>query len=486
MRALITTLITLFFVAACTEKVSEELKDSNQASSASSSSSASASKQLEFKLVHTMSDDFSHYLHDAESLTDECSVSIANGVLSAENYDRTDTDVAKDCFLEVEEMDLFFQGANLKVTADEGMCEYMAFRPFSFWQYQAGRTTKVLHTVQCEDNTCHTECGQTFHDAGFAFSTTQEAASFCHFDHTQNIDESLNPPNCDEGAVTVITYSSTGQSDPNGDGSDADETCTPIVADSEEVVECGGEYTECLAGPAKELVSGFPDVSGVIIYNEDLSPIEEEYEIPSPDSQGYSKNMYIANYMRSCFDTTTPDKSNSVSGLLTHFNADFKGYELEGLRRLPSLSDTDSSGSFSYPTTDANGDGIDDYEIYSTAPFRGAYPTRPYYAFYCFDKAYDIKAQIRLFIRDWDRNFEKTYAFLNKTSDVGNATKLMDTLYGNTGTCGVDMDCYDNDNQSWNNKYDWDDFFQNGLLLNSQCTEMNTLDSKANFPRYNL
>ena len=486
MKGLIPILLLLGLQIACTEQVSEELKDSNQASSASSSTNISSDTKLEFKLVHTMSDEFSHYMHDAESLSGECALSITNGELKAENYDRTDTAIAKDCFLEVEELDLFYQGANIKITADQGMCEYRSFRPFSFWQFQAGATTKTLYTFVCEDPACNVNCGKTFTDPGFTNEMTtvpEEITSLCQFDHTQEFDESLNPPNCDEGSITIETTTYTGQDDPAGDGS-SPSTCS--FSTTSEVTECGGEYTACLAGPARDLVPSFPDAAGVIYYNEDLAAIDETYEIPSPFSKGYSSNMYIANYMRSCFDTTTPDKSNSVSGLLTHFNADFKGYELEGLRTLPSLSDTTSSGSFSRPSIDTNSDGENDYRIYSTAPFRGWYKTKPYYEFYCYDKAFDIKAQIRLFIRDWDRNFEKTYAFLNKTSDVGNATKLMDTRYGNTSTCGVDMDCYDNNYQSWNNVYDWDDFFQDGLLLNSQCTEMNTLDSKQNFPRYNL
>lgn len=497
-------LITSLFLAfSCTEQVSEELQDSAQASSASSS--AAADKKLTFKLVHTMSEEFSHFMHDAESLSEECKVVATSSGLNAKNYDRTNTDIAKDCFLEVEEMDLFFQGANLQLTADEGMCEYISFRPFSFWQYQAGKTTKTLHRVECADVACSTKCGQTFEtftgdvdsDTGvvtadfddFGSTTILEASEFCHFDHSINPDESEDAPNCDEGTVITKVYTFPGESDPDGDPTTNDSTCTttpPALTDTEET-ECGGEYTACLAGPAEDLVPNFPDNVGKIIYNEDLSAIDESYELPSPDSKGYGSNMYIANYMRSCYDTTTTDKSNSALGLLSNHTADFLGYEVEGLRTLPDTSDTDAQGNFQ---TQSPSDGSTDYVVWSTAPFRGKHHTRPYYGFYCFDKAYDIKAQIRLFVREWDRNFPENYTYLNKTSDVGASTRYMDTRYGNTGTCGVDMDCYDNDYEAWNNKFDWDDFlngYDSGTRkINSQCTEATTLDDRDNFPRWRL
>ncbi len=57
---------------------------------------------------------------------------------------------------------------------------------------------------------------------------------------------------------------------------------------------------------------------------------------------------------------------------------------------------------------------------FAADPFLGLNGARvnPFYTFYCLDRAYEVKARIRMAIRDWDRVFPSTTADLELISDV--------------------------------------------------------------------
>lgn len=73
-------------------------------------------------------------------------------------------------------------------------------------------------------------------------------------------------------------------------------------------------------------------------------------------------------------------------------------------------------------------------------PFGGE---SPFYEFNCLDAAQDVKARIRLTIRDWDRSFR----IKDNITELIPASLLMNS----TGTTPLGL--------SWNNNYDWDDAY---------------------------
>lgn len=512
----IITLNLLLALSSCTESVSEQLKQNNLSQTNTTSTTTTST----FKVLNAMPSNFSHFIHDAESTSDGCSIS--SNSLKAQDYDREDTNIAKDCFLEVEELDLFYQGASLNVSADEGMCEYIVFRPFYFWQYQAGKTSRTVYKVEC-DETCsaNSNCGKYFKTATGSLAgylteislTDDDVNYLCQFDHTKksDLDQDQNPPNCDEGKITVITHS--------WSDADSDAFCdaTPEVDTTES--DCGGEMSACLAGPALDIVDNFPNSTSEIIFNENLTAIDKTYEIPASYDKGYLTNMYAANYMRSCYDTSS-DKT-AANNFLT---SDFLGFNLETFSKIVGTYTTDDQGYFAFPEIAEVGAVSDSYKytIYASNPFRGApYKGMPYYGFYCLDRAFDVKAQLRVFIREWDRTFQSTNLFLNKTSDVEQTTRYMDTQDSADSIDCTNQDCYDND-VAYNNFYDWDDFLQskypedwaatdsgdvnlfdysndaysNGTManinertskrINNECSDFNSPYYEYNFPRQGL
>jgi hypothetical protein len=53
-------------------------------------------------------------------------------------------------------------------------------------------------------------------------------------------------------------------------------------------------------------------------------------------------------------------------------------------------------------------------------PFLGLVaPVNPFYTFYCYDDAFDVKARIRMVVREWDRIFPTDSSDLELLSDLG-------------------------------------------------------------------
>jgi hypothetical protein len=101
-------------------------------------------------------------------------------------------------------------------------------------------------------------------------------------------------------------------------------------------------------------------------------------------------------------------------------------------------------------------------EPYAAEPFLGLkvdddhdYRVNPFYTFYCFDEAYEIKGRIRMVVREWDRIFPTATTSLSYISDIGSLTSSrQDYAYGQTSENPGDPDGYN----SYNDLKDWDDF----------------------------
>jgi hypothetical protein len=76
-------------------------------------------------------------------------------------------------------------------------------------------------------------------------------------------------------------------------------------------------------------------------------------------------------------------------------------------------------------TTQINTDTVRYGRPYASDPFLGhgtpgsnAYRVNPFYTFYCMDRAFEIKARIRMVVREWDRVFPSSTGNMELISDA--------------------------------------------------------------------
>ncbi len=474
---LIICLLSSFFVG-CNEEIADEIKNT---------SDISGKNDIDFenksiRLVHKMRNELSFYMHKEGTIDQACELSAPALGFNAEDYRKSDKNYAIDCVLEAQELDLYFQGVEFEVQVDDFLCEYVRYKPFRFMQFQPGSTVRTVYNVSC-DSVCAdqrpADCDKTYLTAnggiddgdpfvsGVTFTDADgDAATTCNYDYS----DTTGFPNCDEGTINIINRQlvAIGEKDIlDDDGNPTGETEPDCSTDADVGFreqassrnKCGGDHLNCLEGPALQDLD--PELSSLIFDNIELNELTEEFSYEAPINREDGTNRYLANYSRICSSTTSDKNADGV-----YENLLFKGFEVEGFRN--------TAGSLT-ETYDDNGDGLTDRISFASSSFRSAYSTSPYYAFECLDKAYDVKAQIRLFIREWDREFSETNIYLSKVSDI-------DTSSGEPKMDNNDF--YDTD-MPWNDAGDWDDFYStNNVFTNDRCElEVTEHDQFNNFIR---
>lgn len=545
----LTTFFLVFLLllvgVSCTEEISQELKNSDEASRAPTSATEAVGNKI--SITHKMPENLSYHIHSTKGRDFPCELESTGSNFSSSSYEKSDSKDVTDCILEVEELDLFFEGVEFEINVDEYLCEYVQYRPFKFFQYPVGSTTQIEYEVKC-DSSCSAAsdsaasfCANiegtylTYDSSTKVTSTssttgefTNQSAASCRFDYSNN-----GGPNCDVGAITKYVYNifpeyndectgdgpgvaarttqvdcelagtwteascSDGTSTDIGTctggggtwnsascdvaGRSTSDQCTSsgtwgpvaycgltdvagtgydnnIVQDVEgtEITECDGDTLECLNGPSLEHLSDKIYI-GEIYDNKDLSTFTKSWVIKPSISEGRGTNMYMANYSRICSNNQV--KASYYDNVITSATG-LVGDEVETHTPSPKnpYDSTDPTQVYQVESVDYNNDGNNDYQVYNDHPLLGVISTgvsgrnsvMPYYGFYCLDKARDVKAQIRLFIREWDRMFDKDESKMEYVSDVDDP---------NDSARLIDNDNYYDDDIAWNNFYDWDDFF---------------------------
>lgn len=287
------------------------------------------------------------------------------------------------CFLEGGELDLFALGATIKASAGPSVCEFISYEPFYFMQYKPAKTNDstfaIIDGVSCDETTI--ESGAIFEKTGLTVGLDQTEAGF----KNGNIQLDLSSPNeicqalyddgkinCDTGKVTLATYTiGNDANDSTPDVNDPGE-CS-YISTGDRVVQCGGQIAACIGGPIKDLLSDEDILDGTL--REILpanSGIDQDYKITAPSELGYATNKYITNEF-------------------SRYNCSAAG--------TPSQYTYSSQGIIDY---------ADEYQAGTPStvidPLKGS---NPFYTFTCLDSGKDIKARVRLVIRDWDRNFKQ-------------------------------------------------------------------------------
>lgn len=477
-------------IIGCTEQIAEEVKNSESLSESDTDGTAEYDKAI--RVVNTMDSSLSYILHKSGAFDEACELNAPSEGFSSLNYDKSSASYTADCIIDAQEYDLYFSGAEFEVQVDGQLCEYVGYKPFRFFNNVPGKSTRKEYEWDC-DTQCKldwpSKCGTKYNTSDFSQFTynagtdeytldptkialartsqiTDPDGLTCKFDYSK--DEPIAGPNCDEG--TIKTYKASlssvsipgecqgnlamgGQTACEADNpantwiathmSCANDTISatdyfPKVTFTDSEFKCGGKLSACLAGPGSDLLD--EDQTTIVTQNLETEVFKKKIEIEAPSKKGYFSNMYIANFSRIC--SSTENKTNAqfdttINTILGHQVEDMPSrYEYEGF------------------SVDEDTNGNDDFTVLADHPFKGkAYfsdPTRnvqPYYAIVCMDQARDVKAQIRIFIRDWDREFDLENPYLGLVSDVNQSEPLMDSNGDQLA------------GEVWNDRADWDDLF---------------------------
>lgn len=359
------------------------------------------------------------------------------------------------CVLEGGESDIYNRGISFDIKYGAGMCEYVQYVPYSYQSFLPGASNRFVTTynafpdsVNCNNGDSVTISGtaigtyvananlaagsaipiasrtydETYCDSGSSDCVANSVATnACIYDYSQ-----LDPtyPNLDSGVVTArtvnCTYTASGDSagavdgsgNPIGNGTPDEVTCACDVAEVE--INCNGEAINGLAG-AKHY-SGINIVSEGSKITTTNSGGNSTEVMTAPISKGFGSNRSLANFVssrnyaaaatNSCYASNFHMDSYSASGTLTSNRSSWENYN---------------------GTRDPFGNSIS-----------GLYNN--YYTYNCLDASFDIKARIRVLVRDWDREFtpeDHDLTNLASNSNFPAAPTVSTTAGSNTATLSV-------------------------------------------------
>lgn len=403
------------------------------------------------------------------------------------------------CIVDAEEVALYYNGVSFNVEASENACEYVSYSPYSYYKFQPGDSSRTVYKTTCNgvDNATLALAGQTRRECDKYYQAANENGSrgfvqtnpwtpisdasvdndLCHFNYG-------GTNNCDIGTIKVITEAWTLDSNTNLP------TKPPINPTS--FISCGGRVSNCVAGPMRQM---FPseDVTdrGVIVRAEKNMPYSKEYAVKSPyevsAAQSYM-NVEVANFSRQCAGVNSEigdtDVDKPIIGfdsipMNNYYNPRILDLNAQNVRRNPADDSSLSPTKMNTYTTLANDPTLTSVpsmlplrissrnstgQALAATPFSGLSPVNPYYSFYCLNSARDVKARIRIVVRDWDRTFPTDSPLMNLISDVHEGQDaLIDNQYNETNN----GDRFD----SFNDIYDWDNIlkFEDNDGIRASC-----------------
>lgn len=434
-------------VTACNEKVSPELQSGNAASSTTTSSggsSSSSSSSYYFRVVNKSDTMLNYRLHRTGSgkAATNCEITSTTD-LSSNSYRADPSTYDITCFYEMEELSLWYNGFDMAIEASANSCQYIGYSPFSYYDRQPGNSSQSLVQVKCAEGDAQPNQAQI--DAavpglagipcnGYRNVSVNPTGSFslasdrsiCSFDYSAS-----GGPNCDEGTVTISGVTLT-RIDTDSDGNYDATTSAPFMR----TVSCGGKAVNCIDGAIMNVSSIAGKYSSNIVVGQTKkdTAYSETYKNPNVFTT-YPSNRRYVNYRRdlasldiefgnSNRNSWTTDLS---SAYMSSFGDPLYKYsynpELMAMYALNKRMDGTTLVSTTNQTNASILNGNYVAKPLAAEPYIGmgaGYRTSPYYTMYCFDNAFDVKARIRIVVRDWDRVFSTsaTDTSFERISDV--------------------------------------------------------------------
>ncbi len=527
--SLIAMAITL---AACNEKVSPELQQGAAVDTPTDGGPTIVPTEYYFRLKNTSPLILNYRLHKtgANNFDKACEIK-GPTKLSNENY-QASTAYDISCFLEAEELSLFYGGLSFQLESSANTCEYLAYSPFSYFNIQPGSSYGTYLKIQKANddvlqshintvatakgiNTDYTPRGSVVPSRVGADNYISETIStaarqpfstegiesdevLCRFNY-EKVTNKEGAPNCDEGQVTLRTllvnydkaradalwdqtyteYTDdyTDTSDDDGGGPDdglatvsaaenaarmsaannARDSVAPTGTVSTRIIKCQGKAANCVDGPIKKHSQ---TSQRTIIYTQtefDKAAATEKYEYPSlfPGKPTYKYANFRRDLANPAIDygSTNLSAASYTGAFASATNG--RNYVPNLIERYAANKNWDNSTMISPGLLTTYSTQYDQFTSTPLAaePFVGVggKSVNPFYTFYCLNAAYDIKARIRMVVRDWDR-LSTNDSSLEWISDVGTINSRQDVL----PTDIEDPESNDPLNY-FNDKADWDD-----------------------------
>ncbi len=486
----LSTLALALLAASCNEKVSPELQQGN--ATVPDGGTTVAQSSYSFGLENASATILNYKMHKTGSSNGSTACEIRNTIGFSSDFYRADlasNDIT--CFLEAEELALYFSGFNLKVNSSKNSCDYVAYMPYGYYDRMPGDSTATYHQINCTtDTTTQTHIDTAFASSGtlvqydpvgapatlinigckdwiasdayigvntrqpFKLPVSSSDADLCAYNYKDGGNEK-----CDIGRITVfehkVTFEEPSVTYPLG-------RVLPLITE-ERVIRCGGSPANCVKGPTKLVRTTAPRA---IEYNQATTNVDFTKTYSYPSLVGKQMNLEYTNFRRnlanSNIDFINSDPNDPATWAAykstwsnSTYNKTFEPRVMDSLasnlmldNNTPLVDDTmltaEAIKSATYVRKPLAGD-----------PFMGlnGYKVNPFYTFYCLDTALDIKARIRLVVREWDRIFPTSSSDLELLADIfRGASARQDIPF-------IDEVPDENDPQiAFNDMQDWDDF----------------------------
>lgn len=250
------------------------------------------------------------------------------------------------CVVEAKEFDLYFYGTTLRVNVPEDMCQYFTVQRPYYYNFvpSYGPTIVIDNTIGPNPVTLS---GITANPGEIKVGPNTQTSAYCSTDYTNKANPAYvkGAGNCCQGKYTAVVVGSDGSLSSASD------------------IEWGGSFSSCLVGPALQddgftpasPSTGYPTTSVFFVEGEGYN---QAYKVQSPFELGYQSNIYAANFFK-------PAEHPVAGGVPSCY----RGYTVPAAGSVPT---------YSVPATN------------------------PYHVYTCYDRASEVKARIRVMVRDWN------------------------------------------------------------------------------------
>lgn len=386
-----------------------------------------------FQLRNITQKDTSYHLHKYGAGNKTAACEIPTNQLTNGNQVLVDDQSDILCWLEAEEMQLFFNGADFQINVPPGFCEYIQVKPYYYWNDQPKNTFKTVENVVCAES--NASCASV--------GGPQDADLRCEGDYTL-----AGGPNCDEGTITLYSINVTADVPENPD-TPAIEFKNGLISQIRTTIKCGGKRTNCYGGPGKDFAvntGGFPIPIDYLAYTG--QSVNYSVTSPGPLGKNYGGNQYISNYTQT-FTNGVYEYDYTKINTFTGMDSYSKFIPASASRFVTSASYNDI-GDSSFAVNNgvvATSTAITDIALDPLKGTSSGYRVQPFYEFSCLNFSHEVKGRIRLQIREWNKKFESP----SVSSDVeeGSSANLVKQSLDEDDyeTSGIDY---------WNDVSNWD------------------------------
>jgi len=260
------------------------------------------------------------------------------------------------CVVEAKELDLYYNGVGLRFNVPQNMCEYLSVNRPAYYNFLPGDGPTTVIDNRTNSLGSVTINGITAAAGQLKVGTATKTSMYCDFDYMNS-----SNPNYKAGAPNCCVG--------DFDLYTASVSGSTVTVSPAQKSNWGGKYANCLAGSAMQrdnannfLSTGYPIAK---IYNVLTNGLNSAYFVTSPYSLRLSKNVYAANFFK-----PSEHPTNSVP--------------------------------------------------VSTAAVGNAVAVNPYHEFVCYGRSQEIKARIRVLVREWNSDAEYNLGATGDPDSTGN------------------------------------------------------------------